>query len=40
MRFEPAFFAAIEEQLGLQLESVEAPVEFIVITSVQKPPED
>ena len=37
MNFPPAFFTAIQEQLGLRLESAKAPVDFIVITSVQKP---
>ncbi len=36
----PAFFAALEEQLGLRLESAEAPVEFLVVTGVQKPPQN
>ena len=35
--FTPAFFAALQEQLGLMLESGEAPVDFLVITGVQKP---
>lgn len=35
--FGPALFTAIQEQLGLRLESAKAPVEFIVISSVQKP---
>ena len=33
----PAFFTALQEQLGLRLESAKGPVEFLVIKSVQKP---
>jgi uncharacterized protein (TIGR03435 family) len=33
----PAFFTALEEQLGLRLESAKGPVEYLVIRSVQKP---
>jgi bla regulator protein BlaR1 len=33
----PSIFTAIQEQLGLRLESVKGPVEVIVIDSVQKP---
>jgi uncharacterized protein (TIGR03435 family) len=33
----PAIFTALQEQLGLRLESANGPVEFLVITSVQKP---
>lgn len=35
--FVPGFFTALQEQLGLQLESAKGPVEFLVITNVQKP---
>jgi uncharacterized protein (TIGR03435 family) len=38
--FGPAFFTALKEQLGLQLESAKGPVEFIVIISVEKPSEN
>jgi uncharacterized protein (TIGR03435 family) len=37
LSFGPAFFTALQEQLGLQLESAKGPVEFFVIKSVQKP---
>ncbi len=33
----PAFFTALQEQLGLRMESAKGPVEFLVIKSVQKP---
>jgi uncharacterized protein (TIGR03435 family) len=33
----PAFFTALEEQLGLRLESAKGPVEYLVIKSAQKP---
>ncbi len=33
----PAFFTALQEQLGLRLESAKGPVEFLVIKSAQKP---
>lgn len=33
----PAFFTALEEQLGLRLESAKGPIEYLVIKSVQKP---
>ena len=33
----PAFFTALEEQLGLRLEPAKGPVEYLVIKSVQKP---
>jgi len=33
----PAFFTAMQEQLGLRLESAKGPVDFLVIKSVQKP---
>jgi uncharacterized protein (TIGR03435 family) len=35
--FGPAFFTALQEQLGLRLESAKGPVEYLVIRSVQKP---
>jgi uncharacterized protein (TIGR03435 family) len=34
----PSIFAALQEQLGLKLESQRGPVEFLVIDSVQQPP--
>lgn len=37
---DPSIFAAIEEQLGLKLESRKAPVEFLVIDHVEKPSEN
>jgi Protein of unknown function (DUF3738) len=33
-------FTALQDQLGLRLESAKAPVEVIVIDSVEKPSED
>ena len=37
---EPSLFAAIQEQLGLKLESTKGPVETIVIDSIEKPAEN
>src|SRR5262249_3630283 len=36
----PSIFTAIEEQLGLKLESSKHPVEVLVIDSVQRPSEN
>lgn len=36
----PSLFVALEEQLGLKLESQRAPVEVVVIDSIQRPVED
>ena len=37
---DPSLFAAIQEQLGLRLESIKGPVEVVVIDSVQTPSEN
>lgn len=36
----PAFAAALEEQLGLRLEPIRAPVPVVVVVSVNRPSED
>lgn len=36
----PSFFTAIQEQLGLKLESTKGPVQVLVIDSVDKPVDD
>jgi uncharacterized protein (TIGR03435 family) len=36
----PSFFSAIQEQLGLKLESAKAPVDVLVIDHVEKPSEN
>ena len=36
----PSLFTAVQEQLGLKLESTKGPVDFLVIDSVQKPTEN
>ena len=36
-QFGPSFFTAIQEQLGLKLESQKTPVEVIVIDHVERP---
>jgi len=36
----PSLFTAVQEQLGMKLESTKGPVDFLVIDSVQKPTEN
>lgn len=36
----PSIFTAIEEQLGLRLESTKAPVQVLVVESIQRPTSD
>jgi uncharacterized protein (TIGR03435 family) len=33
----PDIFRAVEEQLGLKLESMKAPVEILIVTQISKP---
>jgi uncharacterized protein (TIGR03435 family) len=37
---DPSIFAALQEQLGLRLESQRGPVDFLVIDSIERPTPD
>jgi uncharacterized protein (TIGR03435 family) len=37
---DPSIFSALQEQLGLKLESRRAPVKFLIIDHVEKPSEN
>jgi len=37
---EPSLFTALQEQVGLKLESTKAPVEIIVIDNIDRPSEN
>jgi uncharacterized protein (TIGR03435 family) len=37
---QPSLFTAVQEQLGLKLESITAPAEFFVIDNVETPSEN
>lgn len=37
---EPSLFAALQEQLGLRLESAKGPIDFIVIDNIERPSEN
>jgi uncharacterized protein (TIGR03435 family) len=37
---EPSLFTAIQEQLGLRLESTKAPVEILIIDHIERPREN
>jgi uncharacterized protein (TIGR03435 family) len=39
-RLGPSLFSALQEQLGLKLESTKAPVEFLIIDRVERPSEN
>ena len=36
----PSIFSALQEQLGLKLESKKAPVEFLIIDHIERPSEN
>jgi uncharacterized protein (TIGR03435 family) len=37
---DPSIFSALQEQLGLKLESKKAPVQFLIIDHVERPSEN
>jgi uncharacterized protein (TIGR03435 family) len=40
IREGPSIFSAVQEQLGIKLESTKAPVEFLIVEHVERPTEN